>query len=224
MRKEVTQSLDRALLISRKGEAYFHERYPECRTAFCPLGTEDYGWSPVQRETGLIRVVSCSTVYPLKRVPMIFEVLNTMEEYKIEWTHIGGGQDFENLVNEVKLKRKNHLKVNLVGATSHQEVVSFYRNNKYDVFLNLSVNEGVPVSIMEAASFNIPVVATNVGATSEVVAPEVGYLVSDNPAISEVQEAIRTVVNGVFSPRQYWENHYYAPQNYTALAELLKNL
>ena len=35
----------------------------------------------------------------------------------------------------------------------------------YHVFLNVSSSEGVPVSIIEAMSFGIPCIATNVGGT-----------------------------------------------------------
>ena len=38
-----------------------------------------------------------------------------------------------------------------------------------DLFLTVSANEGIPVSIMEAQSFGIPVIATDVGGISEIV-------------------------------------------------------
>lgn len=55
-----------------------------------------------------------------------------------------------------------------------------YSEHPVDVFINLSTNEGVPVSIMEAISFDIPIVATDVGGTSEIVTDETGILVSSN--------------------------------------------
>ena len=39
--------------------------------------------------------------------------------------------------------------------------------------MNVSESEGIPVSIMEASSFGIPVIATNVGGVGEIV--ENGY-------------------------------------------------
>ena len=35
--------------------------------------------------------------------------------------------------------------------------------NDFDLFVNMSLSEGIPVSIMEAISFGIPIIATNVG-------------------------------------------------------------
>ena len=47
-------------------------------------------------------MVSCSTVYPLKRVDLIFDALNSIKGKKIEWTHLGGGQKFDELVAKAK--------------------------------------------------------------------------------------------------------------------------
>ncbi|NJK95527.1 MAG: glycosyltransferase [Bacteroidales bacterium] len=50
------------------------------------------------------------------------------------------------------------------------------------MFLNTSLSEGVPVSVMEALSFGLPVIATDVGGTGELINDEVGMLI--NPEIS----------------------------------------
>jgi len=47
----------------------------------------------------------------------------------------------------------------------HNDVLNYYASNPVDVFINTSSSEGLPVSIMEAMSFGIPVIATNVGGT-----------------------------------------------------------
>jgi len=43
--------------------------------------------------------------------------------------------------------------------------------------MNLSETEGIPVSIMEAQSAGVPILATNLGGTSEIVNNENGFLV-----------------------------------------------
>ena len=55
--------------------------------------------------------------------------------------------------------------------------------NAYDVFVNSSVSEGVSLTILEAMAAGLPVVATEVGGTPEVVTAETGVLVPPrNPA------------------------------------------
>lgn len=47
--------------------------------------------------------------------------------------------------------------------------MEYYKNESVDLFINTSSSEGLPVSIMEACSFSIPTIATNVGGTAEIV-------------------------------------------------------
>lgn len=223
-RLQLANSLDCAIFISHKGESYFKSRYPNCRTAIYPLGSLDYGCCNVERKDDALHVVSCSTVYPLKRVPLIFESLNRLSSYKIDWTHIGGGVDYEALKRKVEEEKKSHLTVTLLGSMKHDEVMSYYKGHKFDVFVNLSTNEGVPVSIMEAESFDIPIVATDVGGTSEVVTAESGLLVSPNPSSEEVANTIVRLDKTILKPRDFWQKHYFAQNNYLSFAHFLKAL
>ncbi len=224
LRTDVANCLDKAVFISKKGEDYFKKRYPFCTTAFFPLGSKDWGIQKPNPMDGVVRIVSCSTVYPLKRVPLIFESLNNMTDLNIEWVHLGGGSHFNELKDLVNVNRRNHLKVSLLGMMTHNEVMDYYKQHHFDVFINLSTSEGVPVSIMEAISFDIPILATNVGSTSEEVSDQVGLLLSPNPSVNEITIAIRKILKSTYSPRVFWKEHYNAEKNYSAFSEMLVNL
>ena len=224
LRKEVTASLDAAVFISRKGERYFKERYPWCKTAFFPLGSKGIDF-PSKTASKTLRVLSCSTVSKLKRVTLLYQSLLTVKDKKITWTHIGGGPEFDTLKKMVENNNSgNTVEVNLTGAVSHDEVLDYYSKHSFDMFVNLSTNEGVPVSIMEAISCDIPVIATNVGGNSEIVTEETGVLVSPNPAPEEVGEAIVKLSSIHLSPRTFWENHYDAERNYAAFSDFIYSL
>ena len=224
LRTEISASLDKAVFISRHGESYFKRRYPKTSTAVFPLGSKDYGLQKPNPNDGVFRVVSCSTVYPLKRVPLIFEALNNFTDLPIEWTHIGSGTHFDMLQEKIKNEQRNHLQVNLLGMMSHDEVMNYYKNHHFDLFVNMSTSEGVPVSIMEAMSFGIPILATDVGSTSEEVDPCVGELLTPNPTIEEIICAIRKILRSTYTPREFWINHYNAEMNYSAFADMLVQL
>jgi glycosyltransferase involved in cell wall biosynthesis len=64
-----------------------------------------------------------------------------------------------------------HIRWQFTGALSNQDVLRFYQENAVDLFINVSASEGLPVSIMEAMSFGIPVAATDVGGVGELVRP-----------------------------------------------------
>lgn len=223
LRKDVVESLDAAVFISKKGEAYFKERYPKCKTQVFPLGSNDINYCK-RTPSEKIRVLSCSTVSALKRVTLIYESLLAVEGKEIEWTHIGDGPKIEELKQMVAENKDSQVEVNLLGAMNHEDVLDYYTKHFFDVFVNLSTNEGVPVSIMEAISCDIPIVATNVGGNSEIVTKETGVLVSPNPSAKEVAKAVIEVLNGNRTPRKFWENHYDAAKNYEAFAEYLSKL
>ncbi len=228
LRKQVLVALDKAVFISRSGEAYFQKKYPGCKTLYSPLGSISVG-VPIKINDYIVRVVSCSTIIALKRVNLIFESLNLLDDLRIEWTHIGGaivGDDslYKELETEIKNNKKDHLSVNLVGSLPHEEVMRYYSEHPFDVFMNMSTSEGVPVSIMEALSCDISIVATNVGGTCEVVTSETGVLVSATPSAQEVAEAVRKCVNLKLSPRKYWESHFNAEVNYEQFAKYLSTL
>ena len=147
-----------------------------------------------------------------------------MQNVKIHWTHLGGGSHFDELKKLVEKERKEHLSVDLLGMFTHDQVMDWYKNNHADLFINMSTNEGVPVSIIEAASFNIPILATNVGGTSEIVQPQVGELLSSNPEIDEICSLIKKMRETHYEPREFWKMHYSASTNYNSFALKLKTL
>ena len=53
------------------------------------------------------------------------------------------------------------------GEKNHNEIVEILSIT--DVFVNPSYSEGLPTSVMEAAAVGLPIVATNVGGTSEII-------------------------------------------------------
>lgn len=224
LRTDVAKSLNKAVFISQKGENYFRQRYPFADTIVFPLGSKDCGMQLSRPNDDIIRIVSCSTVYPLKRVPLIFEALNSLSELNIEWTHIGGGTHFGQLKDIVNTSKRSHLRVNLLGMMTHEEVLDYYKKHHFDLFINMSTSEGVPVSIMEAMSFGIPILATDVGSTSEEVVAQVGELLSSNPTIEEITTNIRKMLYSDYTPREFWMNHYNAEKNYEEFAYMIYNL
>lgn len=223
LREKVVNSLDSAVFISSKGQRYFHEKYPNVNTIFIPLGSSDIK-PAVYSKSDAIRVLSCSNVIPLKRVDLLYKSLLEIKGKTIKWVHIGNGSEMDKLKSLITEEKSDNVQVELKGAMNHSDVVEYYSNNCFDVFVNLSTIEGVPVSIMEAISCNIPVVATNVGGTSEVVNKETGLLISSNPNTVEVATAIHDVVGLGLHPRLFWEKNYDAVKNYTKFTDYIYSL
>ena len=136
-------------------------------------------------------IVSCSVINSNKRVIDIAKAISQLN-MPVLWVHFGSGPEEKGLLQWCKDNMPKNIDWKLNGWTLNKDVLSFYLENRPDTFVNLSYVEGIPVSIMEAMSFGIPCVATDTGASSEIVENGVnGFLVSRNLVLNEVTEAIR---------------------------------
>lgn len=232
-RNLLLDAYDMIFPCSNDGTRYLQERYPKyadkIQTAF--LGTLEHGLGQMSTD-GIFRVVSCSRIVDEKRVDRIISALALLDDEKksIAWTHIGGGIGLDQLKQEAEAKLK-HIRFRFLGDTPNIEVMDFYKKNPFDLFVNVSSSEGLPVSIMEAISFGMPVVATDVGGTSEIVINDVtGCLLPEEFTDQQLADAIlvyMTMDHIEYAEcrskcRNYWENHFQAIPNYRKLCEHLK--
>lgn len=127
---------------------------------------------------GAFRICTCSSMVALKRLPLLMSAVKKWNLGKIVWTHLGGGPLYDSLVEEAgRICANQNIEIIFKGKIPNNEVQKFYANNPVDLFLNISEVEGLPVSIMEAASYSIPILATDVGGTKEIVDDSNGCLV-----------------------------------------------
>ena len=117
----------------------------------------------------------------------------------------------------------------LKGAMFNQALLREYKEQYFDLFINLSDSEGLPVSIMEAMSFGIPCVATNVGGTAELVIDGYnGLLVepTDSPKMIalKIEESISRLPSFRSNARRSWEKAFEEGRNYAEFVRTLKEL
>lgn len=147
------------------------------------LGVGSVSNPAMASQDGILRIVSCSNLIPLKRVSMIAEALEKLD-FPFYWVHFGDGIERENIE---KIAARFHSTGNAVfyGRVPNTAVLRYYQENPVDIFINVSESEGVPVSIMEALSAGIPCVATDVGGVPEILDDSCGVLL--NPEIDSAQ-------------------------------------
>lgn len=233
------QFLDRVCAISKHGKNHLTKRYKnfESKISFIRLGTSaDYNTMALNlgENKKKVKIVSCSSLTSVKRVNLIIDILKhfNKSEYQIEWHHFGDGK----LMPEIQTYANNHLnKENISfcfwGSLSNKEVKDFYSKNYCDLFINVSSSEGIPVSIMEAQAAGIPVIATNVGGTSEIVNEENGILIHKNFHPQDVYLSLLKILNQpniLLSKRKAsrlnWEQSYNANKNCVRFIYELKRL
>lgn len=134
-------------------------------------------------------IVTCSRCIKLKRLDLMIKSLALIAKMNIHWTHIGDGVLLNDLRELAKILPSN-ISVTWLGTLPNTEVHAFYKEHAVDVAMNLSTTEGIPISLIEALSYGIPVIATDVGGNSEVCDGHAGVLLSSDPSPEEVKNAI----------------------------------
>lgn len=168
-RSYLLKQVDQLHTISEDGKRYLEDRTDhECRQKLCVsrLGTMEHGMNPDADEE-VITVVSCSNLVDVKRVDRIINALQLCN-CPIRWFHFGDGPLRQTLEAKAETLPSN-IQWQFQGSVPNAALMDFYRSTHVDAFVNVSESEGVPVSIMEALSFGIPAIATNVGGTHEIV-------------------------------------------------------
>lgn len=208
LKKEILKNIDCVYPCSLHGKNYLINLYKENNIKENYLGTINFEKFKLKNKSFLI--VSCSNLIGLKRVDMIIKTLEILEkEYsEIEWVHFGDGIEKEKIENLAKNKLKK-IKYIFKGHVSNDEIYKFYKENEVLLFLHLSSSEGLPVSMMEVQSFGIPIVATNVGGVAEIVNDKTGILLSANPEIEEIVEAIKKMINLTKEEYEEYEKNSY---------------
>ncbi len=109
----------------------------------------------------------------------------------------------------------------LMGSVPNSDISDFYRNERVDCFITTSSTEGgAPVSVAEAISAGIPVIATDVGGLPEMVQDN-GILLSSDPSADQVADAIvhmatldkATTDSMRRASRNIWEDRFDATRN-----------
>lgn len=170
--KYLIENFDEIYPCSKSGADYLKERYPSQKDKISAkyLGVEDYFNFVFPKREEVFNIVSCSNVIPVKQVHLIAEALSKIFDKKILWTHFGDGEEFENLKSLSADILPDNIQTEFKGRIPNSDIYDYYNNNNnVNLFINVSSSEGLPVSIMEATSFGIPIIATDVGGTSEIV-------------------------------------------------------
>ena len=141
---------------------------------------------------GCLKLVSCATISEIKQLPVLVDALSCYQGVPLRWLHLGGGPE-EAAVRAYaaeKLAESPAVSFEISGRIENETVQETYAKQGFDLFVNTSRMEGVPVSMMEAMRFGIPIIAPRVGGIPELVDDAVGILYEADHGAQGVLEAI----------------------------------
>lgn len=234
MRKYLLDNLDNLFLVSSTKAKSMQEEYPEYKNkiGYSRLGTKKISEGPIEKNSKFI-LVSCSGIRDVKKVDKIVEALSILDDkyIDIEWYHFGTGP-LHDQISELANKNLKNIKYKFMGHISNEDLMNWYKEHGPKTFINASISEGVPVSIMEAMSLGIPTIATNAGGTGELVKNnQNGYLLDVNATTKEIAEAIEKIYSisedeyNLYEMNAYntWDEYFNSEKNYDEFSNMLKN-
>jgi glycosyltransferase involved in cell wall biosynthesis len=228
---------EKVFAVSEPTRNYIQSKYPQIKekVEVAYLGTEGRPYKEPEFPEDEFVVVSVGRIRNVKRYFLIAEMLQHAD-LKIRWVHFGdiSPQDpttprFKSSLEE--LTKKTNVEVELRGTVANEEILDYYEGNAVDLLLSTSEDEGLPVSMMEAISFGIPVFATDVGGNSDIVNEKTGVLIEKNfdPEIACVVMQQMLVdktrdLNFRKGIRDFWEGKFEVETNYHEfLNQILKS-
>lgn len=233
---------DRLVFAAQYAKDYYLRRYQRQDSAkypLCCLGVFDKGMTEERRreeiDESTFLMVSCSNAERIKRIDRIIDGLTMVNDRKVRWVHIGGGSQLKELQEMAaqKLNGKSNIQYEFTGAIGNSQVIEYYREHYVSCFITTTETEGgSPVSVQEALSFGVPVIATAVGELPRMIDGN-GILLSENTSREETGRAITDFVIG-YGTEEYFEmcghslkifrNQFDEKKNFTAFAEELQQM
>lgn len=232
--KQILKNIKYVFFVSECGLNYIKNKYKyfETKLILAPLGVEKQDIQNPNNIDGVIKIASCSSIDNNKRVEIIYDALIILAKSgkKIIWTHFGTGKNESILKSKIEQNRFSNFVINLYGQVPSELLMNFYKQNPLDFFITTTASEGGrPVSIQEAMSFGIPIIATSVGGIPEIVDSTNGILLEPNPDPEDVADAIckfmsnnKTNINMRNASYLIWEQKCNSSNNFRNFSYQLK--
>lgn len=179
------------------------------KSTVIPMGTRiptDVSIREWNKSNSDFLIICPANLIPVKGHKYLIEAMELLvkQSYPVKLFLAGEGplrNELEALINEKGLKDK----VIFMGQLTHNALINLYKKSKVHLMVLPSLDlgngehEGVPVSLMEAMSYGIPVISTNTGSINELLPKEIGLTVPDKNA----NELANMIMHLYDNPNEY---------------------
>jgi len=238
-RKEIARGADALCFACEYGRTYFQKRWG---TEFAEkmhlnyLGSTDRGLQSAP-ETEILQIISCSNLFPLKRVNLIIDALALLpDSVQVEWNHFGDGilrEKLEQLAKD-RFQNRSNIRWQFRGFVPNAILTEEYRKIKPHLFITTSSSEGgAPVSIQEVFSMGIPAIGTPIGGIPDLILDrQTGFLLPEQAEPSDAANAIMRYAaltdeekqQMTAAVRRHWKEKFDAEKNAVMFTAFLQNL
>ncbi len=170
--KRSLNKVDIIVALSTEWKEFFKEKFPNKKVVIIPniipLPKADNHNRSVIDDSDIISLLYLGLINEKKG---IFDLLNVISNNKNKYINklflkIGGNGNVDYLVKYIDENNLNSI-VSFEGWVGGDEKISLLRDA--DIYILPSYNEGLPISILEAMSYNCPIISTRVGGIPQIV-------------------------------------------------------
>lgn len=150
-----------------------------------------------KRNNAIPRLLYLSNLIPSKGVYVLLDACKILKERGVLFVcdFVGGESKeisrevFETAVHERRLDEK----INYLGCKYGDDKVAAYKNS--DVFVLPTMNDCLPLTIIEAMQQAVPIVSTDIGAVADLVEPMVTGLIADTNSPEDLAEKLQLLIS-----------------------------
>ncbi len=190
------QKIDKIFPDSKYGVKYLKSKVPQSlhyKIELAYMGTPDFGLSPIP-SSKKITILSTCTCIPHKRIDWIIQSIAKLKNTQFEWIHFGDGEICEQLKEQAKESLPKN-SFHFLGWVDFDKLIEFYKKTPIDIFIHMSTAEGLPVSLMIASSFGVPIVAVDSMGIPELINSTTGHLLPSDCTIDDAALAIDNILH-----------------------------
>lgn len=241
-RKFFIQNLDAIFFISEHGRKYLTDKYRFANPInlyTARLGTQKIHPASISlpSDPDALSILTLSFIVSVKRLDLAVAAIENVLKtgIKVKWTHIGGGSDVlqKNFLDSTfaLVKKYNNFIFEFKGNQSKGAIRNILESQYFDILLNTSDYEGLPVSMMEAMSAGIPCIGRDVGGVNEIIEDgHNGFLSTNSGTAENISDLIlkyyhlpneekRRLHNNAYST---WKEKFNSDKNYEYFFESLQ--
>lgn len=196
MIKNLLESVDSVIVLGENWERIIKSIAPNAKIDIFKnaVNVPDYKaqWSDEK-----INILFLGVLIKRKGIYELIEAINELNKNgviknkKLNFLIAGSGIEEKSIKNKINEYNISYC-VEMLGWINRDMKEMLF--NKSQIFILPSYNEGLPMAILEAMSYGIPVISTDVGSVSEVVINDkTGYLISPG-SIKEIIESIKLII------------------------------
>ncbi len=164
---------------------------PEAKIEVIPNGVDTEKFTPVERDWSRPKLLSVGRVVHQKGLDLGIKALAGLGDLDWEWTIAGDGKSRNPL--QIQAEQLGIAdRINFVGWQSKEELNALYQ--KSNLFLFPSRHEGMPNAVLEAMACGLPVIASKIAGSEELVLHKKTGLLIESEDVESLRKGLKELM------------------------------